>query len=48
MTAAQHKEFDRQKASTLDTLKVIRSHAMPPGTELASVFHARRPAKRGS
>ncbi len=47
MTAAQQKEFDRQRQSTLETLKTIRDHAMPPGTEMASVFRARRPAKKG-
>jgi len=46
MMAAQQKEFDRQRKSTLGTLKTIRDHAMPPGTEMASVFRARRPAKK--
>jgi len=46
MTAAQQKEFDRQRKSTLETLKTIRDHAMPPGTEMAAVFRARRPAKK--
>ena len=47
MTAAQQKEFDRQRKSTLETLKTIRDHAMPAGTEMASVFHARRAARMG-
>lgn len=47
LSAAQQKEFDRQRKSTLETLKTIREHAMPPGTEMASVFRVRRPAKRG-
>ncbi|MCC6350415.1 MAG: hypothetical protein IT347_12580 [Candidatus Eisenbacteria bacterium] len=46
MTPAQRREYERQKSATLDTLKVIRGHAMPPGTEMASVFRARRGAKR--
>lgn len=46
MSAAQRKEYDRQKASTLETLKAIRGHAMPPGTEMASVFRARRPTRK--
>jgi hypothetical protein len=48
MTPAQRKEYDRQRTGTLDTLKAIRSHVMPPGTEMASVFHARRPVKKGN
>lgn len=48
MSAAQRKEYDRQKASTLDTLKTIRAHVMPPGTEMASIFRARRPAKKAN
>lgn len=47
MTAAQQKEYDRQHKSTLETLKTIRDHAMPAGTEMASVFHARRAARKG-
>jgi hypothetical protein len=46
MTVVQRKEYDRQRTGTLDMLKVIRAHAMPPGTEMASVFRARRPAKK--
>jgi len=48
ITAAQRKEYDRQKASTLDTLKTIRAHVLPPGTEMASIFRARRPAKKAN
>lgn len=47
MSAAQRKEYERQRAATLETLKTIRAHRMPPGTEMASVFRARRPAKKG-
>jgi hypothetical protein len=46
LSVAQRKEIERQRAATLDTLKTIRGHAMPAGTEMASVFHARRPAKK--
>jgi hypothetical protein len=46
MSVVQRKEYDRQRASTLETLKAIRAHAMPPGTEMASVFRVRRPAKK--
>lgn len=48
MTAAQRKEYERARKSTLDTLKVIRGHEMPPGTEMASIFRARRPAKKAN
>jgi len=46
MSAAQRKEFDRQRKATVDAVEVIRAHAMPPGTEMASVFRARRPARK--
>lgn len=46
MTAAQRKEYDRQKKSIVDAVEVLRTHAMPAGTEMASVFRARRPARR--
>ena len=46
MSVVQRKEYDRQHAATLETLKTLRAHAMPPGTEMASVFRARRPAKK--
>lgn len=46
MTAAQRKEYDRQRSGTLDTLKTIRAHAMPAGTEMSSVFRVRRSAKK--
>ena len=48
MTAAQRKEYDRQHKSTLELLKTIREHVMPPGTEMASIFRARRPAKKAN
>jgi len=46
MPAATAKELARQRASTLETLKTIRGHAMPPGTELGFVFRATPPRKR--
>ena len=45
MTAAQRKEYDRQLKATADAVRVIRAHAMPPGTEMASVFRVRRPSR---
>ncbi|HTR96466.1 MAG TPA: hypothetical protein VMH61_01055 [Candidatus Acidoferrales bacterium] len=46
MSPADRKEYLRQKQSTLDTLKAIRKHAVPEGTELALVFHPLRPRRR--
>jgi hypothetical protein len=43
---ADRKEFLRQRASTNDTLKTIRGHAMGPGTEMAGVFHPLRGKKK--
>lgn len=45
-SAATERELARQRASTLETLKTIRGHAMPPGTELGFVFRAVRPTRR--
>lgn len=42
-SAALAVEFERQRAATLETLKTIRGHALPPGGELALVF---RPLRR--
>lgn len=39
--------FDQQRASTLATLQVIRKHPLPPGGELAAVFHPVRPRRKG-
>lgn len=47
MTVVQRKEYDRQRAGTKATLDTIRAHVMPAGTEMASVFRARRPATKG-
>ena len=41
--AALQKEFDRQRAGTLDTLKTLREFALPPGGDLPVVF---RPLRR--
>ncbi len=38
LAPADRKELLRQQAATQATLQVIRGHAMPPGTELASIF----------
>ena len=45
-TAAQ-KEFDRQRAGTLATLKTLREVQLPPGGDLPVVFRPRRTPKRG-
>jgi len=39
-------EYDRQSKATLDTLAVLRKHAMGPGTEMASVFRALKSPRR--
>jgi len=44
--AASRRELARQRRSTLETLRTLRAHPMPPGTEMAGIFRARRPAKR--
>jgi hypothetical protein len=41
------KEFDRQRASTLETLQTIRGHALPPGGDLPVVFRPLSPARKG-
>ena len=41
------KEFDRQKASTLATLKTLRAYALPPGGDLPVVFKPLRAPKKG-
>lgn len=46
MSAVTAKELARQRGATQETLKVIRGHAMPPGTELGFVFRATRPSKK--
>jgi hypothetical protein len=41
------KEFERQKAGTLATLKTIRAYPLPPGGELPVVFRPMRTPKKG-
>ncbi len=43
---ADRQELLRQRAATTATLEVIRKHAMPPGTEMASIFKPLRPRRR--
>lgn len=43
---ALEKEFERQKKSTLATLKTIRDYPLPPGGNLAVVFRALRATRR--
>jgi hypothetical protein len=45
--SAQQKEFERQKASTLATVKTIRAYALPPGGDLPVVFKPMRTPKKG-
>lgn len=42
---AAQREIARQKALTSATVRVIRAHAMPPGTEPASIFRPLSPHK---
>jgi hypothetical protein len=46
MTEPDRKEYDRQRKSTLETLAVLRKHAMAPGTEMASIFRPLKSARR--
>ena len=46
-SAALQKEFDRQRAGTLDTLKKLRAYPLPPGGDLPVVFRPMRPARKG-
>ena len=41
------KEFERQKAGTLTTLKTIRAYPLPPGGDLPVVFRPLRTPKKG-
>jgi hypothetical protein len=36
--SAEQKEFERQRANTLSTLKTLRAYPLPPGGDLAVVF----------
>ena len=44
--SAAQKEFDRQRAGTLATLKTLREHPLPPGGDLPVVFRPERARKR--
>jgi len=44
--SSAEKEFQRQRASTLETLKTIRAHKLPAGSEMAFVFRALKPARK--
>ena len=46
MTEPDRKEFDRQRKATLDTIAVLRKHAMAPGTEMASSFRPLKSTRR--
>jgi hypothetical protein len=44
--APERAEIERQRKSTLDTVAVLRKHAMPPGTELALAFRPLKSTRR--
>ncbi len=44
--SASQKEFERQRAGTLETLKTIRAHKLAAGSELAFVFTPRAPKRK--
>jgi hypothetical protein len=44
--APERAEIERQRKSTLDTVAVLRKHAMPPGTEMALVFRPLKSTRR--
>lgn len=44
--SATEREFQRQRASTLETLKTIRAHKLPAGSEPAFVFRAMKPSHK--
>ena len=45
--SAHQKEYERQKAGTLTTLKTIRAYSLPPGGDLPVVFRPMRTPKKG-
>ena len=45
--SAAEKEFERQRASTLATLKTLREVPLPPGGDLPVVFRPRRTRRQG-
>ena len=46
MPEGERAELERQRKSTLDTLAVLRKHAMGPGTEMALVFRPLKSTRR--
>jgi len=44
--SALQKEFERQRAGTLASLKTLREHPLPPGGDLPVVFRPQRTRKR--
>jgi hypothetical protein len=44
--AALQKEFDRQRAGTLDTVKTLREFPLLPGGDLPVVFRPLRPVRK--
>ncbi|MEO5989731.1 MAG: hypothetical protein ABIU54_13065 [Candidatus Eisenbacteria bacterium] len=45
--SAPPSEFNKQRASTLATLKTIRAQVLPPGGDLGAVFHPLRSRRGG-
>lgn len=45
-SSAAQKEFDRQRAGTLATLKTLRDHPLPPGGDLPVVFRPQRTRRK--
>ena len=45
---AKPTEFDQQRASMLATLKILRGHPLPPGGDLAAIFHPVRSRRKKS
>ena len=45
--SAAQKEFDRQRAGTLATLKTLREFTLPPGGDLPLVFRPQRNTRQG-
>lgn len=44
--SAAEKEFERQKKSTLGTIKTIRDYPLPPGGDLSLVFRPLHAARK--
>ena len=45
--SAEQKEFERQRANTLATLKTIRAYPLPPGGDLPVVFRPLPSMRKG-